>query len=157
MSNNGSIYNNLATWQAPVEEENPLVPTTMGGVAGDNNFNYPGTNTNFQYLDGGGAQQGGGGFLGGIMGNSGAMQGIGNIAGIIGAFGNVWSAMQSNKLAKKAFEFQKQTYNTNMANQIASYNTAIEDRANARAVQYDDAGYADQYTKDNSLKKAKVL
>jgi len=156
MNNNGSIYNNISAWQAPVEEENPLVPTTMGGVAGDNNFNYPGTGTNYQYLDNGG-QQGGGGFLGGIMGNSGAMQGLGNIAGIIGSFGNVWAAMQSNKLAKKAFEFQKQTYNTNMANSIASYNTAIEDRANARAVQYDDAGYADQYTKDNSLKKAKVL
>jgi hypothetical protein len=46
--------------------------------------------------------------------------------------GNLWGAWQANKLAKESFAFQKDFANTNLANQIQSYNTSIEDRARAR-------------------------
>ena len=76
---------------------------------------------------------------------------IGSLVDIIGSFGSLWSAFQQNKLAKEALNFQKDAYNTNLTNQIASYNTAIGDRANARSVAYDNPGYADRYYNDNKL------
>lgn len=47
--------------------------------------------------------------------------------------GSLWAAWEANKLAKKQFKFQKEAWQTNMANQIQSYNTALADRARARA------------------------
>lgn len=49
------------------------------------------------------------------------------------ALGNIWSAWQANQLAQKQFAFQKDVTNTNLANQIQSYNTTLEDRVRARA------------------------
>ncbi len=51
-----------------------------------------------------------------------------------GTIGNLLMANQQNKLAKKQFAFQKEFANTNLSNQIKSYNTALEDRARSRAV-----------------------
>jgi hypothetical protein len=55
------------------------------------------------------------------------------IAGL-GTIGSLWSAFQGNKLAKKQFNFTKDFAERNMANQLASYNTALEDRGRSRAV-----------------------
>lgn len=54
------------------------------------------------------------------------LQGIQTIGGLIGAFGSL-------SLAKKQFAMQRDLLNTNLKNQIQSYNTQLEDRARSRA------------------------
>lgn len=54
------------------------------------------------------------------------MQGLNTI-------GNIWGAWQSNKLAKDQLNFTKKIATANLNNQIASYNTALEDRSRSRA------------------------
>ena len=50
------------------------------------------------------------------------------------AIGGIWSAAQQNKLAKKAFNFQKGILDTNLVNQIKSYNLGLDDKFRSRAV-----------------------
>ena len=49
-----------------------------------------------------------------------------------GNLANIWSGIQQNRLARDNFNFQKGVMNTNLANQIASYNTALEDTIRGR-------------------------
>lgn len=48
------------------------------------------------------------------------------------ALANIWSGVQQNRLARQNFNFQKGIMETNLANQISSYNNALEDRMNLR-------------------------
>lgn len=57
---------------------------------------------------------------------------IGSIAGTIGDFGKLYMGYKANKLAEDSLNFQKQAYQTNLANQTSSYNLALEDRVNGR-------------------------
>lgn len=50
------------------------------------------------------------------------------------ALASLFGASQQNSLAKKQFSFQKNLANTNLNNQIQSYNTSLEDRLNSRGV-----------------------
>lgn len=52
--------------------------------------------------------------------------------GLMG-LGNLWGAWQSNKLARDQLNFTKDFANRNLLNQTRAYNTALEDRARARA------------------------
>jgi hypothetical protein len=61
--------------------------------------------------------------------------GIGSIAKTVGGLGQVWAAIQANNIAKDTLAFQKKSYEKNMANQLAAYNLAIEDRGYTRAAQ----------------------
>ena len=75
------------------------------------------------------------------------------VLGTIGTLGNLWAAFQAQKLAKEQFEFQKGVTNTNLANQIQSYNTSLIDRINARSfMQGDSQAVTDKYIADNLLK-----
>lgn len=64
-----------------------------------------------------------------------ALSGLGSLAGL-------WQAGQQNKMAKEQFSFQKNMANTNLNNQMKSYNTALEDRMTTRgAMEGRDAAY----------------
>lgn len=60
---------------------------------------------------------------------------LGSLTEIIGGFGSLWSGMQANKLARQAFNFEKDAYKTNLENTTASYNMELEDRIRARYAQ----------------------
>lgn len=68
--------------------------------------------------------------------------------------GSLWSAFQANKLAKQQFKFTKDITNTNLANQMKSYNTALYDRARSRAVvEGQTDSDRDAYYNDNKLSR----
>lgn len=75
------------------------------------------------------------------------------VLGSIGTIGNLWAAWQVQKLAKEQFNYQKGITDTNLANQIQSYNTQLTDRINARGyMQGDNQSTIDQYIQDNSIR-----
>ena len=74
----------------------------------------------------------------------------------LAAIGGLYNAFQSNKLARDQFNFQKEVANTNLNNQIKTYNTTLEDRAVARARldgREDQAAYASDYVDKNKLNR----
>ena len=75
------------------------------------------------------------------------------VLGGIGTIGNLWSAWQAQNLAKEQFNYQKGITDTNLANQIQSYNTALSDRMNSRGfMQGDSQSTIDQYIEENSMR-----
>ena len=75
------------------------------------------------------------------------------VLGGVQALGNLWSAFQAQQLAKEQFNFQKGVTNTNLANQIQSYNTSLADRINSRAyTEGRPEGYAEQYIDENKMR-----
>lgn len=75
-----------------------------------------------------------------LQGNNNGATPIGPNIGTLGtafsgmqALANLYGAFQGQKLARQQFDFTKDVTNTNLANQIKSYNTALEDRINSRA------------------------
>lgn len=73
----------------------------------------------------------------------------------LNTIGNIWGAWQSNKLAKDQLNFTKMITNTNLNNQIKSYNTALEDRSRSRAaVEGQSASEAQSYVDRNRLSRS---
>lgn len=81
------------------------------------------------------------GFLANVTKNA---DGISLLLEGLTSLGNLYSAVQQNNIARDALAFKKDAYNTNLANQTQSYNTALEDRAYGRAnLRGTDAAQAD--------------
>ena len=79
-----------------------------------------------------------------------AQAGLAGLQAIMGFMG----ASKANKLANKQFKFTKDVTNTNLANQIQSYNTALTDRSNTRAVMEGrDQASSDRYIEQNRLRR----
>lgn len=77
---------------------------------------------------------------------------IGSIAQTLGAFGQMWSGIQANRIARDTLDYQKSAYKTNLENQTSSYNLALEDRITSRyAQQGNTAGEAKSYIDRNKL------
>ena len=74
------------------------------------------------------------------------------ILGGIQTLGSLWSSAQQNKLAKKSFALQEESYRTNLGNQTKSYNTALEGRIRSQyRTEGKSAEQADSYIEDNKL------
>jgi hypothetical protein len=72
----------------------------------------------------------------------------------LGTIGNLWGAWQANKIARDQLDYTKDVTNTNLANQIKSYNTTLEDRARARgAMEGQSAEQTQQYIDQNRLRR----
>lgn len=56
--------------------------------------------------------------------------GVGGLQTVAG----IWNAMQQNKLANKSFKLNEGILNTNLANQIKSYNLTLDDKLRSRQV-----------------------
>lgn len=167
--------------QAPKDWSNPLqgiggVPfTPQYSLSGSSNLGQIGVGGTGLKLDGGTTGLtsagldpksfwGGGdnmklGDMSGAAGGSGFGFNLGTLnMGVNGlaAIGGLYSAFQSNKLARDQFNFQKEFANTNLNNQIKTYNTTLEDRAVARARldgREDQASYAADYVDKNKLNR----
>lgn len=128
-----AIPQSTSTW-SPTNNSTP----TFGALAGENLTE--GVTPNYA-----GAAGGNGGF-GFNMGT--AQLGLGGLA----AIGSIYSGLQANKLAKDQFKFTREMANTNLNNQIKSYNTALSDRINSRTyTQGQDQSVADDYLAKNRL------
>ncbi len=82
-----------------------------GGNLPVNQFQSVAQNTNF----------------GGLTGSQWGMAG----QGIMG-MANLYNGLQANKLAKNQLAFAKESYATNLANSLKSYNTTLTDKINSR-------------------------
>lgn len=72
----------------------------------------------------------------------------------LAALGNLYSSLQSNKLAKEQFKFSKDFANTNLNNQIKSYNTTLDDKIRSRSViEGTDSAAAEAYLDKNRLSR----
>lgn len=77
--------------------------------------------------------------------------GAGLALGAIQTLGSLWNSVQQNKMAKKSFALQEESYRTNLGNQTKTYNTALEDRINARYATEGRSGEAAAYIDKNKL------
>lgn len=77
-----------------------------------------------------------------------ALSGLQTLAGL-------WGGLQQLKLAKKSFKFTKDMAETNLGNQMQSYNTALADRARSRGVMEGQTqGQVENYIGTNSLTRS---
>ncbi len=85
---------------------------------------------------------------GGAFGKGGAAS---MVLGGLETLGTLWGAFQQNKLARKSLKFQKQAFQTNLANSTKVYNTALEDRIRARYATEGRSEQADAKIRENRL------
>lgn len=92
------------------------------------------------------------------LGGAGGMGALGYANAAISGIetlGKLWMGFKAAKMAKKQFKFAKDITNTNLANQIKSYNTALADRARSRGVMESQSqDQVDAYVANNSLNRS---
>lgn len=54
------------------------------------------------------------------------------VIGGVQVLGSLWNSYQQHKMAKQQMSFAREQWDTNLANQTQTYNTALEDRIRAR-------------------------
>ena len=115
---NGSQLNlyQLGTVQAATA---PVTTPSVGGAAMPDVTVQSPTTPGTQ-----GAQQGPGWF-----GEGGKLN---TIIGGVQVLGSLWNSYQQHKMAKEQMAFAREQWDTNLANQTQTYNTALEDRIRAR-------------------------
>lgn len=95
--------------------------------------------------------------LAGMFGNSGLGMNLPTLqlgVGGLSALNSIFQGRQANKLANKQYNLARDVTNTNLTNQIQSYNTALEDRINSRAVMEGrDQDYVDEYIQKNRMSR----
>lgn len=64
----------------------------------------------------------------------GGVEGLGSIAQGLASLGNLYGAIQGIGIARDQLKLSKRAFETNLANQTQSYNTALEDRIRSRHV-----------------------
>lgn len=78
--------------------------------------------------------------------------GAGLILGGVQVLGNLWSSYQAHKMAKEQMAFAREQWDTNLANQTQTYNTALEDRIRSRHfTEGKGSGETDAYLAEHSL------
>lgn len=78
--------------------------------------------------------------------------GAGLILGGVQVLGNLWSSYQAHKMAKEQMAFAREQWDTNLANQTQTYNTALEDRIRSRHfTEGKGSGETDAYLSEHSL------
>ncbi|MCR5943475.1 hypothetical protein FG152_22085 [Ochrobactrum sp. XJ1] len=105
-----------------------------------------------------------GGGVAGAPGTAGTGSGLGFNMGTLNValqglstIGSLWQAWEANKLAKEQFKTSKAFANANLANQIQSYNTALEDRSRSRAfTEGQSAEEAQSYIDKNRLQERQI-
>ena len=125
--------------------QNPTGAYLQGaGVPQNNGIQFPGTNVAGMQVPG---MTTAGSPLGFNMGTANLL------VGGIGTIGNLWASYEAQKLAKQQFQYTKGVTDTNLANQIQSYNTTLSDRINARASMTGaNQESVDKYLAENSLR-----
>jgi hypothetical protein len=135
---NGALADSLSTFSNPTLAYGNALDTGLNSPTNVNNGLNMGTVTS----DPG---------AGGMFANA-NWDNISNILGGVGQIGRVIAAFQTNNIARDSAAFQKQAFETNLANKIASFNMSLEDRAYARAAQNNAApGTAESYINRNRL------
>lgn len=95
--------------------------------------------------------------LGGMLSNAGLGPNMPTLQlglGGLNALNSIFQGRQANRLARDQLNFVRDVTNTNLRNQVQSYNTALEDRARSRGVvtgRGDD--YVDEYIERNRLSR----
>jgi len=104
-------------------------------------------------------QQGGQGGLTSLLGSFGngstGLLGLGQLGlGAIGTIGGLVNSRNMLGLARDQFKQARDVTNTNLTNQIQSYNTALADRARTRAaMEGRDMESANKYVEENKLRR----
>lgn len=145
----GSYMQSAPAVSAPSIPPVSAIPGTVGGGIMTDlnrlNSNY------YPAAPGANANQGTGSGFGLNLGTLNvALQGLSTI-------GSLWQAWEANKLAKEQFKTSKAFANANLANQIQSYNTALEDRSRSRAfTEGQSAEEAQSYIDKNRLQERQI-
>jgi hypothetical protein len=76
------------------------------------------------------------------------------LLGGLQTIGGLWNAWEQRKMAQQQFNYKKEITESNLKNQIQSYNTTLEDRSRSRAfTEGQDAATAQTYIDKNRLSR----
>jgi hypothetical protein len=122
----------------------PPVPAPMASPAVSSSFSMPQGAQPAGWMGYNGMPGAGGATIPGAGGAPGGWFGVQGLGanldtarlgiGALGSIASIWNASQQNKLAKASFNHQKGILDTNLANQIKSYNLSVDDKFRSRAV-----------------------